>query len=113
MRPHEFANTVIPVDLVYGNLSAPILAELCVRYQAELGLKPRHWLLRVYSSGLAVPAPTQATNQVIPDIRVCQLFKQTLDKITRVQMRDMDEADTFNIKHTSHQLQKLGSLRAA
>lgn len=113
MQHHEFANTVIPVELVYGDLSAPILAELCDRYQAELGLKPRHWLLRIYSSGLAVPAPTQATNQVIPDIRVCELFKQTLDKITRVQMRDMDEADTFNIKHTSNQLQKLGSLRAA
>jgi hypothetical protein len=113
MQHHEFANTVIPVELVYGDLSEPILAELRDRYQAEIGLKPRHWLLRVYSSGLAVPAPTQATNQIIPDIRVCQLFKQTLDKITRVQMRDMTEADTFNIKHTSHQLQKLGSLRAA
>ena len=113
MQSHAFETAYVPASLIYGASAPLILDELGRRYQAEVGLRPRHWVIRLYENGAAIPVPTQITPAVLPDVRVRQLFKQTLDKITQHEMRDLDEADTFNINNTSRQLQELGLMQAA
>ncbi len=113
MNAQKYDLTALAPKLVFGKQASRILDELGARYERETGVKPRHWVLRVYSNGAVVPTPTQITGSMLPDVRVRQLFKQTLDKIARVDMHHFDEPDKFNLYMAGLQLQELSAPRGA
>lgn len=113
MDGNPFTTVCAPLKNIYGASAAPILAELGNRYTAEIGIRPRHWVLRLYSNGAVVPVPTQVTPDLMPDVRVRQLFKQAVDKMSALEMHAASEADRFLLNHTSKQLLELCSLQAA
>lgn len=113
METVAYELTAMPISLVYGKLSPTILKELAHRYEQEAGFTPKHWVLRVYRNGVMIPTPTQLAANEIPEVRVQQLFKQTIDKITHVGMHSLDEADKFGLTTAGNQLKELSTLRAA
>tara|TARA_R110002124_G_scaffold128157_23_gene288771 strand:+ start:2324 stop:2665 length:342 start_codon:yes stop_codon:yes gene_type:complete len=113
METTAYELTAMPIKLIYGASASLILNELADRYEKEAGFKPQHWVMRVYSNGAMIPAPTQLAANEIPECRVRQLFKQTLDKITHVGMQVLNEADKFGLTTASNRLSELNALKAA
>jgi len=113
MKSQAYETVLVPASLIYGGSTSLILSGLSKRYLDETGVRARHWVMRLYPNGAAVPVPTQVTPSVLPDVRVRQLFKQTLDQITELELRRLDEADTVTISVTHQQLRELGLVQAA
>jgi hypothetical protein len=109
----EFVVAPITAGFAYGAMAPAILADLAERYKRELGIQARHWALWVLPTGTAVPVPTQIDPSLMPVVRLCQLFKQTLQQISQVESHSIHEADRFSISTAIAQLNEVHSLRVA
>ena len=92
-----FVVAPVTAGFVYGGLAPAILEDLGHSYQAEAGIQARHWAMWVFPNGSSVPVPTQIDSAQVPAVRACLLLKRTLQKVARLEMRRMSEADRFNI----------------
>lgn len=111
----EAGFVVAPVvaGFVYGELAPAILEDLGRSYEAEAGIQVRHWAMWVFSNGSSVPVPTQLDPSNIPAVRACLLLKRTLQKVIKVEMRNMSEADRFNISTALSQLEEVNTIGIA
>lgn len=111
----EASFVVAPVvaGFVYGALAPAILEDLGQSYEAEAGIHVRHWAMWVFPNGSSVPVPTQIDTTRIPATRACLLFKRTLQKVIEVEMRNMSEADRFNISTALSQLDDVNTIGVA
>lgn len=111
----EAGFVVAPVvaGFVYGGLAPAILEDLSRSYEAEAGIQVRHWAMWVFSNGISVPVPTQLDTSHVPAVRACLLFKRTLQKVIKVEMRNMSEADRFNISTALSQLDEVNTIGIA
>lgn len=111
----EASFVVAPVvaGFIYGGLAPAILKDLGQSYYAEAGIHAGHWAMWVFPNGSCVPVPTQVDTSRIPIVRVCLLFKRTLQKVIKVEMRNMSEADKFTISTALSQLEEMNTIGIA
>lgn len=108
-----FVVAPVAAGFVYGGFAPAILEDLGRSYEAEAGIQVRHWAMWVFPNGSSVPVPTQIDTNSIPVIRACLLFKRTLQKVSKVEMRNMSEADRFSISTALSQLDEVNTIGIA
>ena len=106
----QFEVTPLSASFLYADLAPAILAELSRRYADECQIGVRHWAAWVFENDCAVPVPTQIDCSTFPATRACQLLKQTLQEVERIEMHRLTEADKFTISTAIYQLDELHSL---
>lgn len=109
----EFEVAPVSAEFVFGLLAPAILTDLAKRYAEETGMEVKHWALWVFSNGSPVPVPTQIDTSVVPAVRAAHLLKQTLEKVSQVEMHSWSEADKFMITTAIAQLNELKSIGIA
>lgn len=109
----EFRITPLPAGLVFGDVAPQLLVDLAGRYEREAHIEVKHWAMWVFDSGPSVPVPTQLSPESFPTVRACQLLKQSLEQVARVEMHKLSEADRFLISTAIDQLEEFKSLGVA
>lgn len=106
----EFEIAPVSAEFVFGQLAPAILNDLAKRYAEETGIAVKHWAFWLLSNGSSVPVPTQINASVLPPVRAAHLLKQTLEKVSQVEMQSWSEADRFMITTAIAQLKELNSI---
>lgn len=108
----DFRVEALSAGFVFGAIAPKVLAGLAARYAHEAHIEVRHWAMWVFENGCSVPVPTQIDSSTFPAIRACQLLRQTLEEVARVEMHWMGETDRFNIRAVISQLNDVCALGA-
>lgn len=108
----DFRVEALPAGFVFGAIAPKVLADLAGRYALEAQIDVRHWAMWVFDNGCSVPVPTQIDSSTFPPIRACQLLRQTLEEVARVEMHALGETDRFNISAVISQLNEVCALGA-
>lgn len=109
----RFEIAPITPAFAYGDIAPTILADLGDRYERETGLQVKHWAIWILPSGAAVPVPTQIDPTIIPVVRLCKLFGQTLQQVSLVGSHSLADADRFMISTAITQLNDVHTLQVA